>query len=130
MAVGDVARNAQAQAIALLLAGQAKVRLEHLLQLLLRHARPWSSTCRTNQRSASDDAQPGVLPVLDGVVDQVAHAALERQRLAWVTGQRPAFADSGHHAGKAPPGIQHLVEVHRLDVLVDVGVLHALAAPL
>ena len=84
MAVGNVARNPQPQPVTLLLAGQAKVQFKHLLQSLLRHAWAFIIHVQDELHAIVLDMQMRVLPVLERVVDQVADATLERQRLAWV----------------------------------------------
>lgn len=82
MTVGNVARNAQPQPIPLLLPGQAEVRLEHLLQSLLRNSWPFIVDMQHECTVIVIDMQMSVLSILQGVVDQVADTALERQRLA------------------------------------------------
>ena len=52
MAVGDVAGNAQAQAITLLLPGEAEVRFEDLLQALFRHCLLYTSPSPRDQRGS------------------------------------------------------------------------------
>ena len=84
MAMGNIARNAQPQPVTLLLAGQSKVRFKYLFQPLLRHTRPLVIHMQNELRAIVLDMQMRVLPVLQRVVDQVADATLERQRLAWV----------------------------------------------
>lgn len=104
MAMGDVARNAKAQAITLLLPRQTEVRFEHLLQPLLRHTRPFVVDMQNKGAVIVIDVQMRVLSILQGVVDQIADAALERQRLAryadsarpcWVTRPLPFGARYG-----------------------------------
>ena len=130
MAMGNIARDAQAQAVALLLASQAKVRFEDFFQALFRHAGAFVIHMQDELRTVILDMQMGVLPVLQGVVDQVADAALERQRLARIRRQRtPVLGHSAVAVGRQVrlhQAVEHVIEVHRLDVFVDVGVFHAL----
>ena len=127
MAMGDVARNAQPQPIPLLLPGQTEMRLEHLFQLLLRHPGPLVIHLQHKAFCPVDDAQPRPFAVLDGVVDQVADATTQCQRLARVRRQRLALdGDATIAQVRLGQNLQHLVKVDRLDVFVDVGVLYAL----
>ncbi|VVN70900.1 hypothetical protein PS685_05027 [Pseudomonas fluorescens] len=128
--MGNITRNPQSQPITLLLPRQAKVRFENLLQPLFRHPRPLIIDMQDKRAVIVIDVQVRVLPILQGIVDQVANAALERQRLTRIRRQRPSLL--GHPAiaigrqVRFHQTIEHMIEVHRFDILVNVGVFHAL----
>ena len=75
MSVSDVARDTQPQAVALLLAGEPYMGFENVLRALLRHARPLVVNVQHQRLLAILDVQ-GALAILQGVVQQVADAAL------------------------------------------------------
>ena len=130
MAVGNVARNAQPQPITLLLSGQTEVRFEHLFQPLLRNPRPFVVDMQHERTIIVIDVQVRVLTVFQSVVDQVADAALERQRFTRIRRQCPPLLSHAAIAVRRQVGlhqtIEHMIEVDLLDIFVDVGVLHAL----
>ncbi|MNE99277.1 hypothetical protein D3C80_1979280 [compost metagenome] len=72
------------------------MRLEHLLQPLLGNPWPFIIDMQDKRAVVVIDVQVGVLAVLQGVVDQVADAALERQRFARIGRQGVALL--GHAA--------------------------------
>lgn len=75
MAMCKVACDAESHAVALLLAGQTEMRLEHLLELLLGHARPLVIDMQDERLGVVLDVQACALAVLQGVVQQVADTA-------------------------------------------------------
>ncbi len=130
MAVGDVARNAQTEPITGLLGGQAEVRLEHLLQPGFRHAWAFIVDVQDEGVLVVIDRQVRPLAVFQCIVQQIADATLERQRLACIGREGlaphrdPAIARRCEvRLGDA---IEQQVKVQRLDVFMDVGILDAL----
>ena len=75
MAVGNAARDTQPQTVPLLLAGQAKVRFEYLLKLLLRHARTFIVHSQHKPLCLVHNRQMGLVPILECIVDEVTHTA-------------------------------------------------------
>ena len=84
VAVRQVACDAQAHAVALLLARQAKVRLEHLLELLLGHTWPLVIDMQDERLGVVLDVQVRALAILQSVVQQIADATAQGQRLAGI----------------------------------------------
>lgn len=83
MTVGNVASYPKAEAIALLLiACQAEMRFEHVLKTLLGNARAFVIDMQHERMSIVLDLQVRAVTVFECVIDQVADAALERQRFA------------------------------------------------
>ncbi|MNC54596.1 hypothetical protein D3C75_1040870 [compost metagenome] len=62
------------------------MRFENLLQTLLGHPRAFIVHLQDEPRFTVEHAQVRTLAVLQGIVDQVAHAPAQRQRLAGVRG--------------------------------------------
>ncbi|MDT4880325.1 hypothetical protein FQZ97_1160690 [compost metagenome] len=103
------------------------MRFEHLLQALLGHSRAFIVDLQNEPTAAVDHPQVRTLTILQGVVQQVADAAPERQRLARIGRHRSSFqGDPAAAQVRLDQALQHLVQVDALDVLVDVGVFHTL----
>ncbi len=83
MTVGNVARDAQAEAIALLLtACQTEMRFENVFETLLGNARAFVIDMQHERLGIVLDLKVRAVTVFERIVDQVADAALERQRFA------------------------------------------------
>ena len=127
MGVRDVARDAQAQPVALPSRRQAEARLEDLFQALLGHAGAVVVDMQHHRFRPVLQAQAGAFAVFQRIVQQVADTTLERQGLARIR-LRGATDDLHPAIGQVGLGdvLEQQVEVDRLDVLVDIGVFHAL----
>ena len=107
--------------------------LEHLLQLLLRHSRAFVVDMQDEGLAVVFHLQVGAIAILEGIVQQVADAAFQRQRLAQQGA--PGFSGEAHPRwlllGEGLHQLQQQrLQVDRLQILVDVGVLDALQGAL
>jgi len=86
MTVGDIARDAQPQAIALLLAGQAKVRFEHLLQALFGHPGPFVIDVQHKGFVVVFDMQMGLVAILEALSIRLP---MQRRNASGLPGKAP-----------------------------------------
>ena len=91
MGMRDVARDAETKSVTGLLGGEAEVGFEYLLEPGFRHPRPFIINMQNEGSVTVFDKQMGTFAILQRVVQQVADAALERQRLAGIGCTRPAL---------------------------------------